>query len=492
MLRKSLVAVFVGVVVGGLYTSVAWGGNAPVGMVLIPSGSFQMGDSGTGTLDSYFMDTCDVTNAQYAAALNWACAQGGLITPGAVVRSWNGSLVYCNTTLSVFDSRITWNGSTFGVVAGKETHPMEQVSWYGAVAYANWRSAMQGKPLCYDPNTLTCNVTAAGYRLPTGAEWEKAARGGVDGHRFPWADTDTIQHARTNYCSSGTYSYDTSPTRGCHPAFLAGGLPYTSPVGYFAPNGYGLYDMAGNVWNWCNDGCTIRGGDWHSDAPYCACANSYTTSSTSMDSIIGFRLVLNWTGPRVLTVDLPNTALSGEINGYDTIHVVSGGSIVVPPAVWNPTTQEWDGGWLRLEADTIVIEPGGSIYADACGFSKDDGHSNGGPGKGRDYAPPPLYLSADGAGYGGRGGYYTTTIGPGGAEYGSESADETDMNNPYLFGSAGGDYCAVPGGRGGGCIRLKGNHTTIGGEVSADGGSGAMGAYPLEVRAVGAVAAGRS
>jgi len=168
---------------------------------------------------------------------------------------------------------------------------------------------------------------ANGYRLPTEAEWEKAARGGAVGHRFPWPDSDTISWEQANYYahpySAGGFPYDVNPIEGYHTNFNDGEFHYTNPVEYYPPNGYGLHDMAGNVWeccwdwydaNWYSsyeatqndtrgpDGALStrvrRGGSWGSwgeagldSAGDARCSNRYFGSPSEAVNTVGFRCV---------------------------------------------------------------------------------------------------------------------------------------------------------------------------------------------------------
>lgn len=177
-------------------------------MVLIPAGKFKIGSKdGTNSdekpvhtvyIDAFYMDIYEVTNAQYKKFVD---ATG-------------------------YRASYSWKNISSKIDAPNQ--PVVGVSWDDASAYAKW----------------------AGKRLPTEAEWEKAARGGLSGKRYPWGDT--ITHDDVNYYAPG------------------GNAQWVLfPVGSFKPNGYGLYDVAGNVFEWC--------ADWYDENYYAVSPNSNPT-----------------------------------------------------------------------------------------------------------------------------------------------------------------------------------------------------------------------
>ena len=189
-----------------------------------------------------------------------------------------------------------------------------------------------------------------------------------------------------------------------------------------------------------------------------------------------------------LIVDSDNIQLCGNLV-YREVQIINNSSITVPEAVWNNDLQEWECGYLMLEANTIYIDSTSSISADGAGFSSDPRDPNdGGFGHGAPFIWDEFhgnYGGGEGAGHGGRGGFcqWTTPFGNGGEPYGSNTADpcnEQGYCDPTLvFGSAGGDYyrmipdLAIAGGAGGGYIRLIATSSiTIEGTISTDGADG--------------------
>ena len=257
---------------------------APSGMAYIPGGPFQMGDNLDGLADApvhtvyvtaFFIDKYEVTKDLYTSIQGWAISHGYSLGGGSA----DGSF-----------------------------HPIQSISWYDAIKWCNARSEQAGLTPCYYTDVAQTVVyrtgltsientmvkwTANGYRLPTEAEWAKAARGGVQGNRYPGGDT--ISYSNANYAGHPTY---------------AGANPDTAPVGQFAGNGFGLFDMAGNIselcWDWygtyefgVNDPKgpvlssyrVFRGGSWASSASDCRVAFRGSTEPNNSYINVGFRSV---------------------------------------------------------------------------------------------------------------------------------------------------------------------------------------------------------
>lgn len=176
-------------------------------------------------------------------------------------------------------------------------HPVQSVNWYDSVRWCNARSEREGLTPCYNLQTWTCDFAANGYRLPTSAEWEYAARGGRIGLRFPWGDA--IGHGRANYFvfEFGAYDYDAG-YEGYDVRYEVGEPPFTNPVEAFPANGYGLYGMAGNVAEWCwdrnesDDYRCVRGGSWDDEAYVLCCGAEFWEDAFEPEYVFyGFRTV---------------------------------------------------------------------------------------------------------------------------------------------------------------------------------------------------------
>ena len=236
-------------------------GAAPEGMVWIPGGEFSMGANDPPNMDevgmkatldarpihrvyvdSFFMDKTDVTNSEFARFVKAT----GYVTvaertpraedfPGAPTENLvAGSVVFSPPDHPVpLDSQYQWWGYVHGAnwrhplgprsnIRGKDAYPVVHIAYADAEAYAKW----------------------AGRRLPTEAEWEFAARGGLAGKPFVWGDS---------FRPDGKWMANTHQGHFPNQDTAEDGYDGIAPVSKYPPNGYGLYDMSGNVWQWTSD-----------------------------------------------------------------------------------------------------------------------------------------------------------------------------------------------------------------------------------------------
>ncbi len=269
------------------------------GLILVEGGTFSMGSNDGETdeqpvhtvkVSSFYMGKYEITNQEVVDVFTHGIESGALFVDSITVKNNYGNKQEL-LDLDDEDCQIVYSRGRLAVQPGKENNPVIEISWYGAVVFCNLLSEMRGKDPAYNLSDWSCNFTANGYRLPTEAEWEYAARGGNNHDGYEYSGSNTAGDV-------GWYSSNE-----------------THPVGGKSPNSLGLYDMAGNVWEWCFDWYgsdyysstslvdpegpdsgsdrVLRGGSWGSDTSGLRCANRGRLNPANSGSNLGFRVVVS-------------------------------------------------------------------------------------------------------------------------------------------------------------------------------------------------------
>ena len=288
---------------------------APDGMVLIPSGSLLMGQADEDvmsarvsmnkrvTIVSFYMDDTEITNHEYRQFINRMIEDSASVIGEEFIMSelypdtlvWTKDFTYHNGDQMTEDY--------YGLPAF-DNYPVVGVSWDAARYFCKWRSKLYNTYLSEHKS-----YRSPSFRLPSEAEWEWAARGGKEGAKYPWGNPYIAN-------GKGCFLANFKPYRG---NYRADGYPYTAPANAFNANDYGLFNMAGNVAEWCEDAYAdsympitwdlnpvyndeneprkvIKGGSWKDVAYFLETGTNTFEYRDKRRSYIGFRCVMNRLG----------------------------------------------------------------------------------------------------------------------------------------------------------------------------------------------------
>ncbi len=272
-------------------------------LVFVEGGTFSMGsedrDDGqpvhTVKVSSFYMGKYEVTNQEVVDVFTRGIESGALFVDSTTVKNNYGNKQEL-LDLDDDECQIVYSRGGLAVQPGKENNPVIEISWYGAVVFCNLLSEIRGYDPAYDLSDWSCDFTVNGYRLPTEAEWEYAAKGGNNHDSYTYSGSNTAGNVGWYEDNSGWE---------------------THPVGGKIPNSLGLYDMSGNVWEWCFDWYdyysttslvdpegpdsgsyrgsfrVLRGGSWNIYSFYLRCAIRGWNDPTVTYDNYGFRVVVS-------------------------------------------------------------------------------------------------------------------------------------------------------------------------------------------------------